>query len=83
MCDITITDVVRCNRNPDNTVADYELEVYELRGIPYREGMEDSLRYAHQAWLAAGAAVESERQRLEAAILAVAEKIRNGGTTND
>lgn len=74
--------IVSVNRNPDDGIT-YDLDVYEFRGIPYRDGMDESIRFAHQAWLAAGAAVEYERNRLESAVCRLADQIKNGGIFDD
>lgn len=56
----------------------YRYEVYELRGVPRDYATERSIECCYNAWLAAGAAVEYEREMLKKAILDIAEKIKEG-----
>lgn len=54
--------------------------MYTLRNVPYRDGIEDSLRYSYEAWLAAGAAVEREREILRQAIVEALDSLRKENT---
>lgn len=73
MCDITVTAIV--SHPPDEG---YTLDVYELHGVPYRPGLEESIRQSHHAWLAAGAAVEQQRQNIINAIFEMADNLKGG-----
>lgn len=52
---------------------------YTLMGVPYRDEIEDNIRQNYLIWLAAGAAVESERLILQKAWERLADKLREGG----
>lgn len=47
---------------------EYEIDVYELRGVTWADDLEDNIRKHFRAWLAAGAAVEHEIGVLRAAM---------------
>ena len=56
----------------------YRYEVYELHGVPREYATKERIEHCFNAWLAAGAAVEYEREALKKAVLEVAEKIKEG-----
>ncbi len=43
----------------------YRYEVYELHGVPREYATKESIEHCFNAWLAAGAAVEYEREALK------------------
>mgnify|MGYP003264868791 CR=1 FL=1 len=78
-CDIELSAVAAQEKKPDGSV-EYTVDVYTLRNVPYRDGIEDSLRYSYEAWLAAGAAVEREREILRQAIVEALDSLRKENT---